>query len=130
MKSIRQWIIGGLVASAVAATSAFAGQTFNTTSPQNGTNNETFYLSVPSTCSISSVAGLNNPIQPSGGGGAGITVTLINITTVYSFGYGSNMTGSASRSASGQAAGYYKIDHNTNAGGSGVSAYATTTFNW
>lgn len=130
MKKTRQWIVSGLAATALAL-SAWAGtQQFSTNAGPNQGKNETFYFTAPATCSIASVVGLNNPSQPTGGGGGTATVTLVNVQQVYTVYYGSNMTGSNSQSASGQAAGYYKIDHYATAGGPTGTGYATTTFTW
>lgn len=130
MKNVRQWIVSGIAATALAL-SAWAGtQQFSTTAGPNQGKNETYYFTAPATCSISSLVGLNNPSQPFGGGGGTATVTLINIQQVYSVNYGSNFTGSASRSATGQAAGSYKIDHYASAGGETGTGYAYTTFTW
>lgn len=120
----------GITAAALLTTVAFAeSQNFYSEAHNEG-RNDSFSISVPATCNISSTVGLYNPIQPFGGGGGSATVTLVNIATVYSFGYGSNISGTASRSATGQSAGYYTIAHYVTAGGSGAVGYASTTFTW
>lgn len=134
MKSIRKLIMSGIAVIAITVVPCvFAtSQAFVTTGGPNSGKNETFYLTVPAVCNISSSVVFTNPNQPSGGGGGGggVSVTLINIQTVYSFGYSGNMSGSDSRSATGQAAGSYQINHYSSAGGTGAYTTTTTTFTW